>query len=105
VQVCHFRDLAGEFRALRAQPVGISADHVTRQKEFAEVNGVPFPLLSDSDKNVAEQFGVRRRLGVIPVKRHTFVIGTDSTVLAVISSELNMRAHADQALEVLRKVA
>ncbi|NED95515.1 peroxiredoxin [Phytoactinopolyspora alkaliphila] len=102
VEVCHFRDLAGEFRATGAQPVGISADDVSKQQQFAGANDVPFPLLSDKDKLVAEQFGVRRRLG-LPVKRHTFVISPDSTVLEVISSELSMEAHADRALEVLRQ--
>jgi len=38
----------------------------------------------------------------LPVKRTTFVIDTDRTVLEVISSEVNMDTHADQALEVLR---
>ena len=38
----------------------------------------------------------------LPSKRSSFVIGTDRKVLEVISSELNMDAHADRALEVLR---
>jgi peroxiredoxin Q/BCP len=38
-----------------------------------------------------------------PVKRTTFVIDTDRTVLEVISSEVNMDTHADKALEVLRQ--
>ncbi len=33
---CHFRDLIGEFKAVGAQPVGISADRVERQRHFAE---------------------------------------------------------------------
>jgi peroxiredoxin Q/BCP len=40
--------------------------------------------------------------GLSPTKRTTFVIDTDSTVLAVINSEINMNAHADKALKVLR---
>ena len=38
----------------------------------------------------------------LPSKRATFVIDTDRTVLGVFTSELNMDAHADQALAVLR---
>ncbi|WP_129664450.1 peroxiredoxin [Phytoactinopolyspora endophytica] len=101
-EVCHFRDLSSEFRALGAQPVGVSADLVDRQQQFATANDVPFPLLSDPDRKVAAQFGVRRRLGPIPVKRHTFVIGADARVIDVVRSEFNMEAHADRALEVLR---
>jgi peroxiredoxin Q/BCP len=81
--------------------VGISVDQVGRQKEFADDNNLGFSLLSDPDKTVAAQFGVKR-LTFLPNKRATFVINTDGIVLAAITSETNMNAHADQALEVLR---
>ncbi|HEX8865224.1 MAG TPA: peroxiredoxin, partial [Lentzea sp.] len=73
-QSCHFRDLAAEFAEAGAQRVGISTDDVAKQKQFAELNNFDYPLLSDVDGEVAEQFGVKRRFGPIPVKRHTFVI-------------------------------
>jgi len=81
--------------------VGISADPVDRQKAFDEKNDLGFPLLSDPDKQIARQFGVKR-FGPLPSKRATFVIGTDRTLIAAISSELNMDAHADEALAALR---
>lgn len=104
-EVCHFRDLSAEFAELGAQPVGISADDVSRQKEFAGRNDVGFPLLSDAGREVAERFCVKRRLGVVPVKRHTFVIGTDARVIEIVRSELNMDEHADRALKTLRDAA
>jgi len=97
---CHFRDLKAEFAEVGAQRVGISADKVDKQQQFSEKYSFDFPLLSDPDKVVAKQFGVKRGIG--PNKRTTFVIDTDGTVLDVISSELNMNSHADRALEVLR---
>jgi peroxiredoxin Q/BCP len=101
-QSCHFRDLAKEFEEAGAQRVGISRDDVATQKKFAELNDFDYPLLADVDGEVAEQFGVKRRFGPIPVKRHTFVIGTDRTIIEVIKSEFSMNAHADKALEALR---
>ena len=103
-ETCHFRDLAADFRAVGAQRVGISRDTVGRQHTFSGAHEVGFPLLSDSDGLVAEQFGVKRRFGPLPVKRHTFVIDRNRTVLDVIKSEFNMNAHADKALEMLRKL-
>lgn len=100
-EACHFRDLAADFAAVGAQPVGISADAIGRQREFAGRNDLGFPLLSDPDRTVAAQFGVRRRFGAIPVKRHTFVIGADSRLIATIRSEFAMDRHADQALAAL----
>lgn len=101
---CHFRDLAREFKAAGAQRVGISRDSVRRQREFAEKHGFDYPLLSDEDGEVAEAFGVKRKLplGPMSMKRMTFVIGTDRRIMAVIHSELSMDQHADRALEVLR---
>lgn len=99
---CHFRDLAAEFGAAGAQRVGISADRVEKQREFADKHGFDYPLLSDRDGEVAAQFGVKRSLSLLPNKRATFVIGTDRKVVEVITSEVNMSKHADLALEALR---
>lgn len=102
---CHFRDLSKEFAALGAQPVGISADSVDKQREFSDKHGFGYPLLSDADGEVAKRFGVRRGFALAPTKRQTFVIDTDSTVLEVVRSEIRMSVHADRALEVLRERA
>jgi peroxiredoxin Q/BCP len=103
-EACHFRDLAGEFAAVGASRVGISTDGVDKQARFADSQRFDYPLLSDRDGSVAQMFGVKRGLlgKVLPVKRTTFVIDTDRTVLDVISSELNMDTHADKALATLR---
>jgi thioredoxin-dependent peroxiredoxin len=103
-EACHFRDLAEEFRAVGAAPVGISTDAVDKQARFADSQRFDYPLLSDADGSVAQAFGVKRGLlgKLLPVKRTTFVIDTDRTVLEVIASEINMDTHADRALEVLR---
>ena len=99
---CHFRDLAAEFAALGAQRVGISPDPVIKQRQFSDVNGFDYPLLSDVDGDVARQFGARRKLGPLLTRRRTYVIDTDRRVLEVIKSEFRMAVHADRALAALR---
>ncbi|MGA5901081.1 peroxiredoxin [Streptomyces venetus] len=101
-QACHFRDLATEFAAAGARPVGISGDTVERQQEFAGQHALGMPLLSDTDGTVRERFGVKRGFSLAPTKRTTFVIAQDRTVLDVVRSELRMNAHADRALAALR---
>lgn len=101
-EACHFRDVAAEFRAVGAQPVGISHDPVEKQARFAAKHTLGYPLLSDPDGVVREQFGVKRDIGFAQTKRVTFVIDTDRRLLEVIRSELRMNAHADKALEILR---
>ena len=99
-EACHFRDLATEFKEFGALRLGISADPVAKQKEFAEQNGFDYPLLSDESGEVAASFGVRRRY-VTPVKRATFVIDRDRIIRKVITSEMSMDVHADEALQAL----
>ncbi len=98
---CHFRDLAAEFSEVGAQRVGISADKVDKQAAFDAKHGLGYPLLSDTDRSVAAAFGVKR-MGPLFNRRSTFVIGTDRRLLRVISSEMNMDVHADEALSALR---
>ena len=97
---CHFRDLAAAFREAGAQRVGISADDASIQAKFDAHYQLEIPLLSDPDRSIAKQFGVKRP-GTLLNKRQTFVIGTDGRVIATIGSEFNMEAHADAALVAL----
>jgi peroxiredoxin Q/BCP len=128
-QACHFRDLSSEFAAVGALRVGISTDTVDKQAHFAQQRSFDYPLLSDADGVVSEMFGVRRgrfaklrrsvverqaarhsrhtrRRGLLarllPVRRTTFVIDTDRTVLKVVSSEVRASVHADQTLWFLQ---
>jgi peroxiredoxin Q/BCP len=101
----HFRDLGAEFTALGAQRIGISMDSVQRQSEFTEKNRLDYPLLADAGGHVAKQFGVKRSLNFLKMKRSTFVIDRDRHVVDVIHSETNMNAQraldAPKALKAL----
>ena len=103
-EACNFRDLAAEYAAAGAQRVGISRDTVDKQRQFADLHGFDYPLLSDPHSTAAEAYGIKRKLplGPLSVKRMTFVIDTDRTVLEVVHSERDMNEHADRALEVLK---
>ncbi|HTD49966.1 MAG TPA: peroxiredoxin, partial [Acidimicrobiia bacterium] len=99
---CHFRDLKAEFDAIGATRIGISADPVDKQLQFAQKHGFDYPLLSDVDRAVAAMFGVKRRSDLLKVKRSTFVIDSDGSLIAQLHSEISMHSHADKALEILR---
>jgi peroxiredoxin Q/BCP len=102
---CQFRDLASEFKALGAQRIGISMDSVEKQSEFAQKNQLDYPLLADVGGHVAKQFGVKRSLDFLTVKRSTFVIGRDRKIVDIINSEINMNVHAQRALDALKTLA
>ena len=99
---CHFRDLAPEFADLHATRLGISMDTVDRQAAFARAQHLDYPLLSDPGGAVARAYGVRRALGLLRVRRVTFVIDADGKIVARFASERHMGAHADHALAALR---
>ncbi|MEU6947936.1 peroxiredoxin [Streptomyces sp. NPDC046316] len=101
-EACHFRDLAVEFQAAGARPVGISGDVVERQQEFSDRHSLGYPLLSDPEGSIRDRFGVKRGFSLAPTKRVTFVIDENRRILEVVRSELRMSAHADRALTALR---
>jgi peroxiredoxin Q/BCP len=100
-QACHFRDLGAEFAELGASRLGVSRDSTDRQAAFAERHAFDFPLIADPDGTVSAAFGAKR-IGPLPSRRQTYVLDADLSVLAVISSEIDMDRHADEALDVLR---
>lgn len=73
-----------EWEKLDARVFGISVDSPFVAKRFREEEEIPFPLLSDFNRQVAQQYGVLHEdlLGLRGVaKRAVFVIGPDGTVV------------------------
>jgi peroxiredoxin len=52
-QSCAFRDHYEELRSLGADVLGLSAQSLADQREFAERVGLPYPILSDPDLELA----------------------------------------------------
>jgi thioredoxin-dependent peroxiredoxin len=104
-EACHFRDLAADFAAVGAQPVGISGDDVGRQRGFASAHSLGYPLLSDRGHRVARQLGAYRWFlpGGLHTRRMTFVIGRDRRIVEIVIGELRFDRHADRAFEVLHR--
>jgi peroxiredoxin Q/BCP len=106
-EACHFRDLAAEFTAAGASPVGISSDGEPAQQTFASANELGYPLLSDAGHAVAKRFGAYRSWlpGGLHTRRRTFVIGRDGRLLGEVADEKRFDRHADEALQILRRTA
>jgi peroxiredoxin Q/BCP len=96
-EACHFRDLGADFNKAGVQRIGISADAVEKQNSFSAKHSFDYPLLSDTERTVAESYGVKRSF-ITPVKRATFVIDPDMVIRKIITSEVRMDLHADEAL-------
>jgi len=93
-----FRDLHGHFAALDCAIVGVSTDSVASHRAFVEKHGLPFPLLADTEGELAREFGVFED-GV--VRRVTFVLDRDGRVARTFL-DVSPRGHAHQVLNFVR---
>ena len=86
--------------------LGISADPPQRQKKFEDKYDLPYTLLSDTDKEVCEAFGVIKEKNMYGKKvkgiaRTTFVIGPDGRITHVFEN-VKAQGHAEEVLEYLK---
>ena len=108
-EACSFRDRHAELRAAGAVVLGVSADSTSSHQKFREKYSLPFPLLSDTDKDVSTAYGAwgeKTLYGrkVIGMTRSTFIIGPNGR-LAKVWKRATAEGHGDQVLDALGKLA
>lgn len=80
-EIAMFRDDFDVIAELGAQVVAVSTDDLSSHRSFAErLGGVPFPLASDTDGEVARLYAVLDDESKRS-QRAVFVIGSDGTIL------------------------
>jgi peroxiredoxin len=57
-EMCKFRDSMSEFNEMDVDVIGISVDTPFALKEFSEQNNLNFKLVSDTSKEISENYGV-----------------------------------------------
>ncbi len=82
--------------------LGISADTPSAQKKFKEKYDLPYTLLADADKKVANLFGVVKEKNMYGKKvkgiaRTTFLIDPDGKI-AHIFENVKPDGHAEEVL-------
>lgn len=103
VEACNLRDNYQTFLAQNYEVVGVSADSVKRQSNFANKQELPFSLLADEDKKVIEAFGVwgpKKFMGkeYDGIHRTTFVIDENGIIIEVIA-KVKTKEHTAQILK------
>ncbi|KQW99116.1 MULTISPECIES: peroxiredoxin [Acinetobacter] len=98
-----FKSLYPQFIKNNAVVLGVSLDDVKSHQKFSEKLGLNFPILADSNHQLADQFGIIRNLGIAKIaKRETFLIDPQGTIVYHYSS-VNTQTHADQVLADIQK--
>ena len=57
-EMCSFRDQSDQLNSVNAQVIGISVDTPGSQKAWSDQNNLKFPLLSDFNRQVVNQYGL-----------------------------------------------
>lgn len=104
-QACNLRDNYADLSKAGYQIIGVSVDNEASHRRFIEKNGLPFPLIADTDRSLVEAFGVwgeksmygRKYMGTF---RTTFLISKDGTIERIIGpKEIKTKDHAKQILQ------
>ncbi len=102
-----FQAAASRFEGLRTRVVGISADTVKRQANFAAKYGLTMPLLADPERVVIEPWGVwqeKRNYGrtYMGIVRSTFLFDAEGRVV-VRWSPVKVKGHVEAVLEAVQQ--
>ncbi|MEJ2543850.1 MAG: thioredoxin-dependent thiol peroxidase [Calditrichaceae bacterium] len=103
-EACNLRDNYDVLKDKGLIILGISYDDEKSHQNFIKEHQLPFTLLSDTDKKVADLYGAKGGLlGFIGAKRITYLIDESGKVLHVFD-DVDTGAHAEQILDVLNNM-
>jgi thioredoxin-dependent peroxiredoxin len=102
-EACDIRDNFGRFGQQGLRVLGVSPDSEQSHAKFGKKYGLPFTLLSDPDKTLANAYGVwglknnygKEYMGII---RSTFLVGADGLIKKSYRG-VKVDGHVDAILE------
>ena len=103
-EACSLRDNYDALRKAGYEVVGVSTDSETSHRKFIEKHKLPFPLIADTEKKLAELFGTwgeksmygRKYMGML---RTTFIIDKEGKIERIFSpKEIKTKTHGEQIL-------
>lgn len=102
-EACSFRDNYNLFEQQGIQVVGISYDSPESHAEFKEKYNLPFTLLSDENKSVAEKYGANRGLlNFVGAKRISYLLDEEGTIIKVYP-DVTPAEHVGEILDYFAK--
>jgi len=108
-EACGFRDSLKGFGKVKRRVIGVSPDSEVSHERFAKKYGLPFTLLSDPDKTLANSYGVwvkkqnygREYMGIL---RSTFVVDRNGKVAKAYRG-VRVDGHVPAVLEAVQSLA
>jgi peroxiredoxin Q/BCP len=104
-EACAFRDNLPKFKSDKAVVLGVSVLDEASKAKFAEKYDLNFPLLADSDHEVADKYGAWQQRSLygrnfMGIARTTYLIGRDGKVVRRWD-KVKVDGHAEEVLEAL----
>jgi peroxiredoxin Q/BCP len=107
-EACAFRDQKAQLARLGAKVLGVSPDDVGSHRKFHKKYGLDFPLLADTQHQVAEKYGAWRekvRFGKksMGIQRSTFLIDADGVIRKAWRS-VKVDGHDERVVQALKEL-
>jgi peroxiredoxin Q/BCP len=104
-EACGIRDAWSEFEAAGLKVIGVSKDTDSSHDKFREKYTLPFPLIADTELQLAQAFGVygeKKFMGRVydGIHRMSFLIAADGTILKTYQ-KVKPELHATEVLKDL----
>ena len=105
---CAFRDNLPSFKKSKAVVLGVSGQDEASKARFAAKYNLPFPLLADTNYEIAEKYGVWQKKWLygrtfMGLSRTTYLIDADGKV-ARRWDRVKVNDHAEAVLEAVNSL-
>ena len=102
-EACSFRDAFSQFKKKGIAVLGVSPDSEASHQKFVSKYKLPFSLLADTDRSIAEAYGVwgeKKFMGrtYMGVHRTTFLIDEKGKIKKIFE-KVKPEDHASEVLE------
>lgn len=103
-EIAEFGRLNNEFNSRNAQLLGASTDsghvHLAWRKHTAELNNLPFPMLSDIKRDLTAELGIlNKNEGV--AERATFIVDPEGFIRFAMVNDANVGRNPQEVIRVL----
>ncbi|HLS23575.1 MAG TPA: thioredoxin-dependent thiol peroxidase [Pseudogracilibacillus sp.] len=106
-QACDFRDNYEQFKDLNTVVLGVSPDPIERHQKFIDKHDLPFPLLADTENEVAKLYDVwklKKMFGneFYGIERSTFIVDEEG-IIRKIWRRVRVKGHIDETVKFIKE--
>ncbi|PIR23205.1 MAG: thioredoxin-dependent thiol peroxidase [Deltaproteobacteria bacterium CG11_big_fil_rev_8_21_14_0_20_45_16] len=107
-EACSFRDHLPSFEGVNAVILGVSFDDQESHQKFISKYDLNFSLLADTNKEIAESYGVYVQKNMygktyMGIERSTFLIDAEGKIAAIFRN-VKVDGHTEEVLQALKSI-